>query len=668
MRKLLSKLTGKKEEAASLETFVDEQSTFLDILSPDSIEEHDTYMRLGSNYVRTLVVAHFSNNVTAGFLEKLHSIGSNVSIIHHIEPTSAEAMIRSLDKAIIEYKSQLHDAKLKESERQTINNNIKDATILLDNLTSSNSELFNEHMLIHIQATSLQELDRVTHTVKTLTNRNFKAITPTNRMFDAFESVLPINTNKVKELTYRNFDAEALASLFPFDENEVIADRGVIKGRNMKTTSPVLVDHDSLLNRHEYVCGPSGSGKSTYLFGDMFRRWIQGVRVRVIDPKGEFGSKFTSVGGEWIKISPMNNKVINPFEIMNTKLIKNDEGNAIDTSLLHRKISNLKTMFTLMYSDLKDDPVSKALLEKALVKTYEENKPVSITWDTDFSTLKSEDYPTLGDLYNVIRELIDNNEEFKPLSNLYQVLYQYVEGSYSKAMNGPTNVDLSNDLITFDLFDLKNEEDLQKVAMYNILTFLEEDAVKDKEVVQIYVDEAHILADPRNPLAMKFLADMYKLLRSFNSGVTSATQQVGDFLSAVEGTRNYGEAVILNSVTKLYLPMSSEELNTIMTKTSQNFSEEEQQILIIKDADRTKSAGKGVYIVGSTKVSLQVQLDPIELQMWDKPRFELEYQHVKNNKDIILTQEDKELFDLQQEKEQREKEQQNPNLEPALAN
>ena len=90
---------------------MDDQSTFLDILSPDSIEEHDNYMRLGNNYVRTLVVTHFSNNVTGGFLDKLHSIGSNVSVIHHIEPTSAEAMIRSLDKAIVEYKSQLTDAK-----------------------------------------------------------------------------------------------------------------------------------------------------------------------------------------------------------------------------------------------------------------------------------------------------------------------------------------------------------------------------------------------------------------------------------------------------------------------------------------------------------------------------------------------------------------------------
>lgn len=631
---LLSKIIGKKKEL-SLENFVDDHSTFLDILSPDSMEEHDTYMRFGSNYVRTLVVAHFSNHVIGGFLDNLHSIGSNVSIIHHIEPTSTDAMIKSLDKAIIEYSSQLHDARLRASERQSIEHNIKDATILLESLTSSNSELFNEHMFIHIQALSLEELNRITHIVKTMTNRHLKAITPTNRMFDAFESVLPLNTNKCKELTYRNFDAEALSSLFPFDESEVISDRGIIKGRNLKTNSIVMVDHDQLLNRHEYVCGPSGSGKSTYLFGDMLRRWIQGVRIRVIDPKGEFGNKFKHIGGEWIKISPMNDAVINPFEIMNTVLIKDDEGNDIDSSLLHRKISNLKTMFTLMYAGLKDDPVAKALLEKALVMVYQ-NQEKRISWDTDFSSLSSTDYPTMSDLYELIEKLLKENKEFQPLSGLYQILYQYVEGSYSKAMNGHTNVDLSNDLISFDLFDLKNEEDLQKVAMYNILTFLEEDAVKDKEIVQIYVDEAHMLADPRNPLAMKFLADMYKLLRSFKSGVTSATQQVGDFLSAVEGTKNYGEAVILNSISKLYLPMSREELHTIMNKTSENFSEEEQQLLIIKDADRTKSAGKGVYMIGSTKVSLQVQLTPTELQLWDPQRFKNEYPHIRSQNDILL--------------------------------
>ncbi|SFQ86500.1 VirB4 family type IV secretion system protein [Priestia endophytica] len=622
----------KKNEEVSLENLVENNSNFLDILSPDSIEENDNYMRLGSNYVRTLAVAHFSNEVYIGFLDKLHNLGANVSVVHHIEPMSSDAMIKALDKAVTEYKSQLHDARIKTSEQRTIENNIKDATILLENLTSSDSEIFNEHMFVHVQASSLQELNRVTQSVQNAVNKSLKLFAPTYRMRDAFESCLPLNQNKLKELTYRNFDAEALSSLFPFDESELLHDKGIIKGRNMKTKNLVMVDHDALINRHEYVCGPSGSGKSTYLWGDMMRRWGQGVKIRVIDPKGEFGKKFKRLDGEWVKISPTNDKVINPFEITSTTILRDEAGNPIESSLLHRKISNLKTMFTLMYHNLKENQVSMSLLEKAIIKTYNDK---GINWDTDFSNFTSKDYPVMQDLYETIAELM-KQDEFKQLNDLYQVLYQYVEGSYSKAMNGPTNVDLSKDLIAFDLWDLKDDAELQKVAMYNILTFLEEDAVRDMDVVQVYVDEAHILADRRNPLAMKFLANMYKLIRSFNGGVTSATQQVRDFLSATDGQRNYGEAVILNSVSKLYLPMSQKEFDIIVDQTSQSFSEEEERILVMKNADRNESAGKGVYTVGSTKISLQVELHPAELQLWDYERFETEYRHVRNNDDILI--------------------------------
>jgi type IV secretory pathway VirB4 component len=187
-------------------------------------------------------------------------------------------------------------------------------------------------------------------------------------------------------------------------------------------------------------------------------------------------------------------------------------------------------------------------------------------------------------------------------------------------------VDLSNDFIVFDISDLRDESDLQQVAMFNILTFMQDDALRDKTTItQIYVDEAHVLADPRNPLAMKFLSNMYKLIRSFQGGVTSATQQVGDFLSAVEGTRNYGEAVILNSISKLYLPMLREELNSIMEKTSENFSEEEQRLLIVNEEEKGKSAGRGVYVVGSKKVNIYVELTPEELRIWDKKWYERKF-------------------------------------------
>ncbi|MEI5915119.1 MULTISPECIES: VirB4 family type IV secretion system protein [Bacillus] len=623
----------KKKEPEYIESMMLDNSTFLDIIAPDSIQEHEDYMRLGGNYIRTLAIAHFSNDIRANFLEKLHNINANVSVVHHIEPTPVEGMIKYLDRAAVEYKSQMRDSKLKESEKSVIENRLKDTMIMIEDLTSSDGVMFNEHMLINIQAPNVKELNRITHLVKTMVSRHMKAITPNLRMVDAFNSALPLGKNLVKELTYRNFSAESLSALFPFDECELFTDKGIIKGKNLKTNSVVIVDHDALLNRNEFVVGPSGSGKSTYLWGDMMRRWEQGVKIRSVDPKGEFGHKFKKLGGTWVKISPMNDHIMNPFEIIATNIPRDENGQPIAASLLHKKISNLKTMFTLMYNDLKNQQVALALLEKAIVQTYEN---FDINWDTDFTKKKPTDYPILGDLYELIGKLIKENPEYEPLTGLRQVLYPYVEGSYSRAINGHTNVDLSNDLIDFDILELKDDKELQKVAMYNILTFLEADAIKDLDVVQVYVDEAHILSDPRNPLAMEFLSNMYKLVRSFKGGVTSATQQIGDFLSAQEGSKNHGEAVILNSVTKLYLPMSKNELDTIMKKTSETFSEEEQKILIIKDADKEKSAGKGVYVVGSAKVSLQVELTPAELELWNYEWYKTKYKnHAKNNPQAV---------------------------------
>ncbi|TCS94848.1 VirB4 family type IV secretion system protein [Hazenella coriacea] len=615
----------KKEPPApkTLESMVGENRGFLDIISPDSIEEQADHIRLGGNYCRTLCVSHFTNDIQANFLQNLHNIPYNVSIVHHIEPSDSHDMIKSLNRAIIEYRSRLNETGLRPMDEIRISNDLKDAEILLDNLTSGQAEMFNEHMYIHIQATSIKELNEVTQAVKSHVSKTLKLMVPHYRSLPGLYCILPLRKNELKDLTYRNFDTEALSSLFPFDECEIFAEQGIIKGKNLKTNSIVIVDHDTLLNRNEIVIATSGGGKSTYLFGDMIRRWMQGTVTRVICPKGEFGSKAKQLGGEWVKVSPLNGNIINPFEVMHSLIPSDDNGEKVASSLLHQKISRLKTMFTLIYKDLKSKQVELALLEKILVELYEDQ---GIHWETDFSTKRSEDFPTIEDLYHKIEQKMKVDEQFQLLKGFYQVLYPYVEGSYSKCFNGHTNVDLSNDFIVFDISDLRDESDLQQVAMYNILTFMQDDALRDMTTVtQIYVDEAHVLSDPNNPLAMKFLANMYKLIRSFSGGVTSATQQIGDFLSAVEGSRNYGEAVILNSISKLYLPMLREEIHTIMERTSENFSEEEQRLLIVNEEEKEKSAGRGIYVVGSKKVNIYIDLTAEELKIWNPAWYKRKY-------------------------------------------
>jgi hypothetical protein len=58
---------------------------------------------------------------------------------------------------------------------------------------------------------------------------------------------------------------------------------------------------------------------------------------------------------------------------------------------------------------------------------------------------------------------------------------------------------------------------------------------------------------------MKFLHQIYKHIWKYGGGATIATQQIADFLSAQEGHRNYGQAIIGNSISQLILSLKEKE-------------------------------------------------------------------------------------------------------------
>ncbi|MEQ3587122.1 TrsE, partial [Bacillus thuringiensis] len=115
---------------------------------------------------------------------------------------------------------------------------------------------------------------------------------------------------------------------------------------------------------------------------------------------------------------------------------------------------------------------------------------------------------------------------------------------------------------------------------------------------------------------MQYVYFMMKVLRSFNVGITPATQSIKDFMSAKDEKRNYGEAVISQSVQRLYLPMTQEEVTYLEKELSHEFSEQEKTTLVVREGDKDKQAGKGILFSGSKKIKVEVQLTPLEKQLW----------------------------------------------------
>lgn len=581
----------------------------LNLISPDSIEEKENYIRSGTNYTRTLVVVEYSSILVREYIRKLSDISDNISIVQYITEYDTSEVKRHLSESIRQNNQKLNSKYVNDAMKSEAEAQIDSARMLLNQLSFKNEKMFMFQMLIHIVANSLKELDTLTQQVKVICGSFAKTLTPTTRMKDAFDSFLPIGKNKVYDLTYRPMNAEAVALFFPFHENEIFDERGIIKGRNMTTGNVVIVDDDLLLNRHEFVIGVSGSGKSTYIFVDMMKKYMLGRRIIVIDPKGEFGEVFDTLGGEQVKISLKGGDIINPFDI--PKINNSDDTN--DSNPIISKISTLLTMFRLMYPEMTD--LQEDILSKILIELYEK---FDITEETNINDLKPTDFPKIDDLYEFLNDKKEEgSEEYKHLMDFHTTLYAYAKGMFSKVFNGHTNVDVTKPLVCYDIFDLQKREKVQRIVYFNLLSHINYDILNgDRHPTQVYIDEAHIIADPKVPLAMDYVHFMMKVLRSFNCGVTAATQSIKDFLSAKDDKRNYGEAVISQAIQRLYLPMQEVEINFLEEELGHQFSEEERSTLTVVEGRKDEQAGKGIYFVGAKKIKLEVQLTDIEKQLW----------------------------------------------------
>ncbi|MGM1023754.1 MAG: VirB4 family type IV secretion system protein [Bacillota bacterium] len=608
-----------KKKMNTLESSYDGfNDNILNILSPDSIQEEETYVRSGANFTRTLVAVEYTAVLNQEHIQNLNDLSENISVIQFLSEYDTHEVRKQLSESIKQNNQKVNSKYVNESSKSDAEAEVDSAKMTLHQLAYKNERMYMFQMLIHIVASDRVQLESLTQQVKSVVGPFAKTVIPMTKLKDAFDSFLPLGKNKVYDLTYRPMNAEAASFFFPFHENEIFHADGIIKGRNISTGNVVIVDDKILHNRHEFIIGMSGVGKSTYLFAKMMRKWFKGKgsRIRVIDPKGEYGKIFKSLGGEWVKFSFNNGSIINPFDIPNiskeAREVMEKEGISEGNPLLN-KISVLLVMFRLMHpaiDDLQEDVLSKYLIELYAKFGINEN--------TDVSKLANTDFPIMRDFYDFLTEKkAAEPEEFKVITNFYTALYSYALGLFAKILNGHTNVDLDNSLCDFDILELQQKPKLQRVIYFLLLSHIQYQIINgDGTDTEFVIDEAHVIADPKVPLAMEQLFFAMKVLRSFACGVTPASQSIKDFLSATDGIRNYGESVINQATQRLYLPMADVEVTYLEQNLNMKFSEEEKTAITVLDGRKDKEAGKGIFFIGTKKIKMQVVLTDMEKQLW----------------------------------------------------
>ncbi len=431
-------------------------------------------------------------------------------------------------------------------------------------------------LYITLYSDSLAELDQASKRLEsTLSSLLILPKTATLQMEEGFKSTIPLGVDNL--FLTRNMDTTSLASTFPFTSATLTQDKGIMYGLNQQNGSLIVFDRFSLENANEVVFGKSGSGKSFLIKLESMRQFMFGTEIIIVDPEGEYENITKTFGGEYVSFTPSSPIKINPFDLSGMYVEGENE--------LGLKILSLHGLLRIVLGDL--DATHDAILDRALVETYRQK---GIT--TDPATQKKEP-PLMEDLYKVLLGMEDANA-----SELALRLEKFIKGSLSGLFNQQSNFDIRNPFTAFSVKAL--EDELRPIAMHIVLDFVWTKVRKSLKKRLLILDEAWYLMKYED--SASFVYGIAKRARKYYLALTTATQDVGDFLST-----DYGKAILSNSSIQILLKQSPTEIDTV----SQIFylSQGEKELLL------SVGVGEGLFFAGLSHVAVKVVAAPYEKEL-----------------------------------------------------
>ena len=539
-----------------------------DVLAPSSIEVDFNNIRGGEKVYKKFFLSGYPRYVSANWLEPLINFSSSMDISMFIYPTDAPDVLSDLRRKIAEMEATVASSIEEGMEIDPkVQASLEDALAVQEELAKGVERFYQFSLYISLIADSLEQINEDSKKlVSTLNSILLLPKTATLQMEEGFKSTIPLGRDLL--FLTRNMDTTSLASTFPFTSAMLTQDKGIMYGINQQNGSLIVFDRFSLENANEVVLGKSGAGKSYLIKLEALRQFMFGTEIIIIDPEGEYSKLAEAVGGEIVEFSANSAIKINPFDLSGVY----EEGE----NELGLKILSLHGLLKIVFGKL--DPTSDAILDRALVETYRQ-KGITVEPKT-----QKETPPLMEDLYKVLLGMEEKNA-----SDLALILEKFIKGSLSGIFNQQSNFDIKNPFTVFNIKGL--EEELRSIAMHIILDFVWTKIRRDLKKRILILDEAWYMMEYED--SASFVYSIAKRARKYYLGLTTATQDVEDFLST-----DYGKAVLSNSSLQMLLKQAPSEVDLVANVFY--LTEGEKQLLL------SAGIGEGLFFAGQNHVAMQV--------------------------------------------------------------
>ena len=574
-------------------------ATLRDLIAPPAIKIGSSSMQIGTVCARTYFVIAYPRYLSTNWFSPIINMDFAMDIALFIHPIDTAEIMKNLRKSATQVQSQIHieaeDGKIRDPMLESAMENIED---LRNKLQQGTEKFFRFGLYITVYGGDEKELNDKSRAIESILEAQLVYIKPAVlRMDQGFAATRPL-ANDVLDVA-NNLNTEPLSTTFPFVSSDLSSNEGVLYGINRHNNSLILFDRFKMENANMVVFAKSGAGKSYTVKLEVLRAMMFGASVIILDPENEYKHLCEAVGGSFMKISLNSDLHLNPFDLPPAVEDEDPE------SIFRSNIANLIGLLHLMLGSV--TPEEDSVLDRAIRETYAIR---DITPSSDFSALTATSFPTMSDLYAVL-ENMDGSE------SLAARLERYTEGIFGGFLNKQTNIETDNQLVVFNIRDL--EEELRPIAMYIILQFIWNEIRVHMKKRVIVVDEAWVMM--QNEDAASFLFGIAKRCRKYFTGLTTITQDIGDFASS-----RYGKPIIANSSMQLLLRQSPSSIDLVAETF---FLTDHEKFLLLES-----NVGEGIFFAGTKHAAIKVIASYSEDQIiTSDPRQLLEIEEAKRDFD-----------------------------------
>ena len=545
---------------------------FKDYICPDTFEFERDHFRMGNKYGRVIFLREFASYIKDSMVSELCDLNRNMMLSLDIIPIPTDEAVREVENRLLGVETNITNWQ----RRQNQNNNFsavvpydmeqqrKESKEFLDDLTTRDQRMmFAVLTMVHI-ADSKEQLDSDTETLFTTARKHLcQFSTLTFQQMDGLNTARPYGLRKIDAI--RTLTTESTAVFIPFRAQEISHSGGIYYGQNVISKNMIIANRKLLLNGNSFILGVSGSGKSFTAKREIVNQILSSDDdIILIDPEREYSSLVKAMGGEIIHISATSPNHINAMDM------NRDYGDGANPVIL--KSEFVLSLCEQLIGSQNLGAKQKSLIDRCTASVYRKY----------LQSNYRDNPPTLQDFH---AELLKQSEP--EAQEIALAIELFTSGSLNTFAK-PTNVDVNNRLICYDILDLGKQ--LLPIGMLvvldSILNRITQNRAKGKNTF-IIIDEIYLLF--QHEYSANFLFTLWKRVRKYGAFCTGITQNVDDLLQS-----HTARTMLANSEFIVMLNQAS----TDRMELARLLNISDLQLSYITNVD----AGNGLIKVGSSLV------------------------------------------------------------------